>query len=96
MKKKNKVITINGGEKSWYEKAIFVAKKNNKTIPDDFVDEAEKIIDQYLLRTGFQNANKKYQHNNKIVKNTKIDMFLYYSIIFCCFTLMVCYISLII
>ncbi len=92
MKKKNKVITIKGGEKSWYEKAVFVAKKEGKKVPDNFVDEAEQIIDQYLIRTGFQNATKKC--NNKVSKNDKIDMFLYYSIIFCCLTLMFCYITL--
>ncbi len=94
MKKKNKIITINGGEKSWYEKAIFVAKKENNQVPDNFINEAENIIDRYLIRTGFQNATRKEKINKKISKTSKVDIFLYYSIIFCCFTLMVCYISL--
>lgn len=102
--KKNKIITINGDNKSWYQKAIFVQKNENNNIPENFVEEAEKIIDQYLLRSGFQNATKKNtpvmtrsrsrSRSKKIYKTSKIDMFLYYSIIFSCFTLMACYISL--
>ncbi len=95
MNKKNKIITINGSKQTWYEKAIFVAKKENNKVPENFVNEAEHIIDQYLIRTGFQNATRKREYNKKISKTTKIDMFLYYAIIFCCFTLMVCYLSLV-
>ncbi len=90
MKKKNKVITINGGKDTWYEKAIFVAKKECNVSSDNFVDEAERIIEQYLIRTGFQNANKKQKTIKKVSKNTSIDTFLYCSMIFCCLTIALC------
>ncbi len=98
MKKKNRIITINGDKMSWYEKAIFVTKKDSSKneVPDDFIIEAENIINQYLVRTGFENVNRKNVSNKKIVRNDKIDMFLYYSIVFCCFTLVFSYISLLI
>lgn len=45
-----RVILITGGASKWYEQAIFIVKKNvpQKSLPLDFVREAEGIIESYL------------------------------------------------
>jgi len=45
-----RVILITGDHSKWFEQAIFIVKKNasQASIPMDFMDEAERIIDGYL------------------------------------------------
>ena len=45
-----RVILITGDHSKWFEHAIFIVKKNvsQASIPMDFMDEAERIIDGYL------------------------------------------------
>ncbi len=90
---KKKIITIQGNSNTWYEKAIFVTKKEReKEIPKDFVEEAEDIINRFILKTSLdaivkteneeidvQSSNK--ESSKKIVNN--IDKYLYYSIFLC-------------
>ncbi len=95
---KKKIITIQGNSNTWYEKAIFVTKKEReKEIPKDFVEEAEDIINRFILKTSLdaivkteseemnvQSNNKKSSNkesSKKIVNN--IDKYLYYSIFLC-------------
>lgn len=47
-----RIILIKGDNSKWYDQAIFIVKKNvpQNKIPIDFVKEAEKIINGYLVK----------------------------------------------
>ncbi len=89
---KKKVITVNGDSTNWYDKVIFVVKKDK--IEDyndiDFVLEAENIISNYMLNSNMQ-MGKQYtrehytrENNTRILKkHDGIDIFLYSSICLC-------------
>ena len=46
-----RIILIRGDRSKWFEQAIFIVKKNipQSSVPVDFVAEAERIINGYLL-----------------------------------------------
>ena len=58
MNSNERVILIRGDASKWYNQAIFIVKKEIPAdkIPVDFVAEAEKIINGYMLR-----QNRQYQ-----------------------------------
>lgn len=51
MDNKKKVILINGDSSKWYEQAIFIINPDisANNIPIDFVSEAERIINNYMM-----------------------------------------------
>lgn len=59
-----KVILINGKNSNWYEQAIFIINKKEKTLPKNLVKEAEKIINKHL-RKKYPNKNIKVRSNKK-------------------------------
>jgi len=78
MDEDKKIIRIMGGKSKWFEEAIFVLKDKNKRtdMPKNFVAEAEKIINDYMLRKYSLNntlasAYSASQPKYKNVKNTK-------------------------
>ncbi len=98
---KKKVITVNGDSTKWYDKVIFVVKKEQeKSYTDvDFVMEAENIISDYMLSSNM-NFGKTITTQNTHNKNTKkaidgIDIFLYISICVCIFVLFAMFIEVI-
>ncbi|MDR1665178.1 MAG: hypothetical protein LBR83_09725 [Clostridiales bacterium] len=52
MKTSERVILIKGDATKWYDQAIFIVNKEipPEKIPVDFVSEAEKIINNYLVK----------------------------------------------
>lgn len=52
MGRKERVILIKGDATKWYEQAIFIVNKDipPENIPVDFVAEAEKIINNYIIK----------------------------------------------
>ena len=52
---KGRVITIQGNESEWYQKAVFVIKEDivNVPIQKNIRAEAEKIIGNYAKKNGF-------------------------------------------
>ncbi len=48
----NRVIMIRGNQSQWYDQAIFILKKDAKpsTMPVSIVREAEKIINDYMVK----------------------------------------------
>lgn len=55
MKEENKkVIMVDGKRSEWYEKAIFIMRGdiNTESKPVDFVSEAEKIINSYMVKSS--------------------------------------------
>ncbi len=88
---KKKVITVNGDSSKWYDKVIFVVKKDQGYKDVDFVLEAENIISDYMLSSDMT-LDKIDNRINKDTKKSKkaidgIDIFLYVSICICIFTL---------
>ncbi len=88
---KKKVITVSGDSSKWYDKVIFVVKKeqNQNYENIDFVLEAENIISNYMLNSKME-VGKAYnvcENTNKSrnLAHSKIDMFLYSSISVCIF-----------
>ncbi len=81
---KKKVITVSGDSTKWYDKVIFVVKKDNLEYRDvDFVLEAENIISNYMLNSSLEvgtTYNRKTKNNKKI---DFIDIFLYSSLSIC-------------
>ena len=57
MNEDKKVILIKGGSSRWFEQAIFILKDSGdrKNMPKNFVSEAEKIINSYMMRKYQQN-----------------------------------------
>lgn len=75
-----RVILITGDKTKWYEQAIFIVKKNiqQTDVPLNFIDEAEKIVENYMIgnnillnQTGYTKAEYAMANSNinKIVKN---------------------------
>jgi len=50
--RKERVVLIKGDATKWYEQAIFIVNKDipPEDIPVDFVAEAEKIINNYIMK----------------------------------------------
>ncbi len=87
---KKKVITVNGDSSKWYDKVIFVVKKEHGYKDVDFVLEAEHIISDYMLSSDMNLG--KIDKPNQVTKKTRkaidgIDIFLYISICVCILTL---------
>lgn len=59
--KNDRVILIKGDASKWYDQAIFIVNKNipPDKIPVDFVAEAEKIINQYIMKKNRQAGHPK-------------------------------------
>lgn len=56
MKEDNKkVIMVDGKQSEWYEKAIFIMRGdiNTENKKVDFVKEAEKIINSYMIKNSY-------------------------------------------
>lgn len=91
---KKKVITVSGDSSKWYDKVIFVVKKEqiSDNQPIDFVLEAENIISEYMLSSSMmigKNHAKNMTNMKMMTKktNNSIDTFLYSSIVICIFLL---------
>ncbi len=84
---KKKVITVSGDSTKWYDKVIFVVKKDQARDYNnvDFVLEAENIISNYMLNSNMQVGRNTYKTNDYTNKKAKngIDIFLYSSISIC-------------
>ena len=50
--KTERVILVKGGDTKWYNQAIFIVNQNapKEKIPIDFVAEAERIINNYMIK----------------------------------------------
>ena len=75
MNANERVILIKGDPTKWYNQAIFIVKKEipaNK-IPVDFVAEAERIINNYLV--GQSRKNPKEIQNKPVVRQKKKSRF---------------------
>ncbi len=95
---KKKVITVNGDSNKWYEKVIFVVKKDSgaKEKNVDFVAEAEKIIADYMLTSDMAYSNTTTPTLVKTRKKGKpdgIDIFLIVSICICLTMMLALFIS---
>ncbi len=72
------IITISGTSENMFDKAIFVLKPELHCDPNslDFVKEADKILNNYMLKAVSELQNTKpnpnilVQNNNTIKKNT--------------------------
>ena len=66
-----KVILIKGNKSRWFEQAIFILKDSNesKNIPKNFVEEAEKIINDYMMKKYSQNGITSLYQSNKYQQN---------------------------
>ncbi len=56
MKEDNKkIIMVDGKQSEWYEKAIFIMRGdiNTENKKVDFVKEAEKIINSYMIKNSY-------------------------------------------
>lgn len=102
MNEDKKIILIKGGKSGWFEQAIFILKdkEERKNMPKNFVEEAEKIINGYMMKkysnssklnsayskTEPQFQNKKQLKNSTGIKakKKKYDKILNISIILCC------------
>ncbi len=80
MKEDNKkVIMVDGKRSEWYEKAIFIMRSdiNTDNKPIDFVNEAEKIINSYMVKSTLKiNEIKNKQKSIKVTKNTNLNLIL--------------------
>lgn len=80
------IITIQGEPNSWYDKVIFVPKKNTQaTTPTHLALEAENIITNHMLKMCKQTPYTPTKNTKKTTKkhNTYVDNFLYISITCC-------------
>lgn len=102
MEEKKKVILIKGDNSKWYEEAIFIMRTDipSKSIPIDFVLEAEKIINNYMQKClSSQNKtlslikpqNKMISKEHTTVKreDKKLNNILNICIVLCCILLSV-------
>ena len=80
--KNQKVISIKGKEKNPYSQVIFIMKNNEQKLPvEDFVQEAEKIINGYIskkteiLNRKLNNAHIKEENGIKklIIRTSKLE-----------------------
>lgn len=80
MKEDNKkVIMVDGKRSEWYEKAIFIMRSdiNTENKPVDFVSEAEKIINSYMIKSADTiNEIKAGVRPIKVTKNKNINLIL--------------------
>lgn len=93
----NRIILIENEKGGWYEKAIFFLNKDihNEHRPMEIVQEAEKIIEDYLKNNGYLSKIKtktkrkasyrryKKGHTNRIINIClllSIILFVYYLI----------------
>lgn len=101
MNEDKKVILIKGGKSRWFEQAIFILKDKDqrRDMPKNFVEEAEKIINSYMLKKyPKSSANSVYSQNTtayppkklsdtssaKSSKKKKYDKILNVSIVLSC------------
>ena len=101
MNEDKKIILIKGGKSGWFEQAIFILKDKGqrKNMPKNFVEEAEKIINNYMIKK-YSNGTKlnsaysqtKPKHSRQEIKTDakkrgkrkKYDKILNISVILCC------------
>lgn len=80
MKEDNKkVIMVDGKRSEWYEKAIFIMRSdiNTENKPVDFVSEAEKIINSYMIKSADTiNEIKAGVRPIKVTKNKNLNLIL--------------------
>lgn len=70
MKEDNKkVIMVDGKNSEWYEKAIFIMRSDTNTQPIDLINEAEKIINSYMIKTS--NTINEIKTKTRPVSNDK-------------------------
>jgi len=71
-----KVIMIDGKNSEWYEKAIFIMRGdvNTGSKPVDFINEAEKIISSYIIKSA--SAINEIKSKTKINNDKKFDTIL--------------------
>ncbi len=95
MDDKKKIILIKGGKSRWFEQAIFILKDKEKAknMPKNFVEEAEKIINNYMIRNyssecnvieSYTNAKNVGNSIHSKAKKKKFDKFLNVLIILSC------------
>ena len=63
-----RVIMLNGDGKKWYDQAIFIISEDcpKTSMPNNFISEAEKIINDYLM-----SSSPNIDMHGIIVKNKK-------------------------
>ena len=102
MNEDQKIILIKGGKSGWFEQAIFILKDKGqrKNMPKNFVEEAEKIINNYMAKK-YSNVSKlnpvysqaqsvnqqkevKFNADKRRAKRKKYDKVLNISVILCC------------
>ncbi|MCI8805234.1 MAG: hypothetical protein HFE59_04960 [Clostridiales bacterium] len=101
MNEDKKIILIKGGKSGWFEQAIFILKDKGqrKNMPKNFVEEAEKIINNYMIKkySNGTKLNSAYSQTKpkdsrqeiktdakKRGKRKKYDKILNISVILCC------------
>jgi hypothetical protein len=101
MNEDKKIILIKGGKSGWFEQAIFILKDKGqrKNMPKNFVEEAEKIINNYMIKkySNGPKLNSAYSQTKpkdsrqeiktdakKRGKRKKYDKILNISVILCC------------
>lgn len=85
-----KVIMVDGKTSEWYEKAIFIMRSdiNIDNKPIDFVTEAEKIINAYMMKTTLTlNEIKSKPKQTKFNSDKKFDIVLNTCLVFSIFIL---------
>jgi len=70
-----KIIMVDGKQSEWYEKAIFIMRSdiNTENKKVDFVKEAEKIINSYMLKTSSAIMEKSSTITDKRVKKSGLS-----------------------
>lgn len=83
-----RVIMVDGKNSEWYEKAIFIMRSdiNTNTKPMNLVNEAEKIINAYMLKTTLaineiKSKPKQIKINNEKSFNIMLNLCLVFSIV---------------
>lgn len=101
MDDKKRVILITGDSSKLYEQVIFIMRPNisSNNIPIDFVQEAERIINNYIKKNyNAKNTIQNYgqvKNNTSLKTNSKIEQknnknlhnILNIGIVFCCILL---------
>ncbi|GHU73844.1 hypothetical protein FACS1894188_00430 [Clostridia bacterium] len=88
----DRIILIKGDNSKWYEQAIFIIRPETGDMPVDFVDEAENIINNYMIRSTDKNLVKKYNTAKKTVYASRrppqrFDIVIYFVMAMCCIIL---------
>ena len=71
MKEDNKkIIMVDGKQSEWYEKAIFIMRSdiNTENKKVDFVKEAEKIINSYMVKNSYISESSSLVKSKEIKK----------------------------